>query len=163
MIDWDVLKSYLHLDDDRDFELVLTLEDSAVAIVAKERAAYLGPPKTFQETLSADSVYLRYPPREITEVVTMGFNLFNWAGWETLSPDQYAVVGNALVRTGGPTWPRGGLVRVTYTAGYASEYEVPADIRADILRVTSDLYSNRLPTPSRETLTALRAHRQGWP
>lgn len=163
MIDFETLKSYLYLDDNHDLGLVLDLHESAVAIVAKERATYLGPPKTFVETLPADSVYLRYEPRTITEVVTQGFNLFNWAGWETLAPADYTLQGRALLRAGGPTWPRGGLVRVTYTAGYASEFEVPADIKADVLRVTADLYQNRLPNPPRETLAALRVHRQGWP
>ena len=119
--------------------------------------------EAFVDHLGDVAVCLPYPPIVSVEAV----RYLDTAGvLQTLAPDRYELIGNSLVTGYRVAWPvtldRREAARVRYRAGYAFEPEadepvdaVPPAIRAAILLMVGDLWSQRETTAAQSAVVPM--------
>lgn len=162
----DTVIPYLNLTDvDEAQEGVLTsIEAMAVSYFERETGRYFGETQTVQEIwdgVASRHIYLRDIPDVSTVALTMGYRGLGTLDWTDFPTGCYELLGrrvtffpNLFVNSSGDPftvpfnangWPAGySNLRATYVRGYATEDDVPADVRQAVLELISIMYRDRV-------------------
>lgn len=150
MIDLRTLKKHLKVDTDQtvDDDLIVEMEQEAVAYMQNETGRYYGPLVEFTEILSPRGwapLWLQGIP--VVDDDYLEFTLERRAtsleAWGAVESTEYELDGQRLIPT--VFWRAAErTLRATYWAGYA-ENDEPADVRGAVRQLVTRMYQQRLP------------------